>query len=216
MKLEKMNDFFTTRIDEYDEHMLCQVEGCREAYIKMAQLVSPSAACLLDLGCGTGLELDEIFKLYPDIMMTGIDLTQAMLEKLKEKHSSRNITLICGSYFDIDFGKGVFDVAISFQTMHHFGHEEKIRLYTRVNESLKANGQYIECDYMVINQSEEDFFFSENQRLRTEQGIPEEDFYHYDTPCTVENQIKLLMKAGFKSVRPIWRKGNSTIIVAEK
>ena len=64
-EIEKMSDFFTSRVDTYDEHMLNDVEGCKEAYIRMAELVPENTENLLDLGCGTGLELDEIFKATP-------------------------------------------------------------------------------------------------------------------------------------------------------
>ena len=32
--LEKMSDFFTARVAGYDEHMLTEVKGCKEGYIK--------------------------------------------------------------------------------------------------------------------------------------------------------------------------------------
>jgi len=85
--LEKMEDFFTARVDGYDEHMLNEVKGCKEGYIKMAELIPDGTESILDLGCGTGLELDEIFKRLPDVSLVGIDLTQAMLDKLRQKHS---------------------------------------------------------------------------------------------------------------------------------
>lgn len=216
MRIERMNDFFAARVDGYDEHMLNNVEGCKDGYIKMAELLPKDIAELLDLGCGTGLELDEIFKINPLVKVTGIDLTQAMLDKLKQKHPKKNITLINASYFDYDFSIGKYDAAISFQTMHHFLHEDKIRLYSKIYAALKTGGQYIECDYMVIRQEDEDFFYSDNQRIRKEQGIPDGEFYHYDTPCTIDNQIKLLTKAGFKTAKMAWRVENTTIIVAQK
>ncbi len=216
MGLEQMSDFFTARVDGYDEHMINEVEGCKEGYVKMAELLPQSASEILDLGCGTGLELDEIFKTKPFIKVTGIDLTQAMLDKLKGKHPDKNLFLINASYFDYDFGTCKYDAAISFQTMHHFSHEDKLKLYSRVFTALKAGGQYIECDYMVVSQEEEDFYYSENKRIRKEQGIPEGEFYHYDTPCTIDNQIKMLSKAGFKTVEMIWKVENTTMIVAEK
>lgn len=69
---------------------------------------------------------------------------------------------------------------------------------------------------MVENQQEEDFYYSENKRIRKEQNIADEEFYHYDTPCTIDNQIKLLSKAGFKTVKMNWMVGNTTIIVVKK
>jgi len=214
--LEEMSDFFTARVDGYDEHMLNEVEGCKEGYVKMAELVPDDTETILDLGCGTGLELDEIFKRLPDVSVVGIDLTQAMLDKLKQKHPDKNIKLICGSYFDVDLGENMFDAAISFQTMHHFSHAEKVGLYTRIHKALNSKGIYIECDYMVTEQSVEDELFAEYARLRREMNIPDGEFYHFDTPCTIDNQIGMLRKAGFSSVDMVWRKENTTIIVAKK
>jgi RimJ/RimL family protein N-acetyltransferase len=93
-RLEQMSDFFTARVDGYDTHMLNDVKGCKDGYIKMAELVPLHTKTILDLGCGTGLELDEIFKRFPDISVLGIDLTQAMLDKLIQKHSDKNIKLV--------------------------------------------------------------------------------------------------------------------------
>lgn len=214
--MEKMDEFFAARVDGYDEHMLNEVEGCREAYSKMAELVPENTENLLDLGCGTGLELEGIFKRFPEISVTGIDLAKAMLDKLSEKYSDKNITLINGDYFSTDLGRERFDTAISFQTMHHFSHEMKIGLYKKILDSLKSGGVYIECDYMVETQEEENHWYAENARIRKELNIPENEFYHYDTPCTVENQIKMLLAAGFVSAEKVYRVENTTIIIARK
>lgn len=212
--MERMDEFFAARVDGYDEHMLMEVEGCKEAYKKMAELVPVTCENLLDLGCGTGLELDEIFRVMPNVKVTGIDLTQAMLDKLLEKHPDKAMTLICGSYFDEDFGTHEFDCAVSFQTMHHFSHEAKIGLYKKICDSLKQHGMYIECDYMVEKQEEEDLYYAENCRIRKELHLSEEEFYHYDTPCTIENQMMMFEKAGFSRCEKVFRMGGTTIIIA--
>ncbi len=214
--LEKMSDFFAARVDGYENHMLNNVEGCKEGYVKMAELLPRTTVNLLDLGCGTGLELDEIFKTHPNIKVTGIDLTKAMLDVLKEKHPDKDLTLIHGSYFDYDFGRERFEAVISFQSLHHYSHEQKIKLYSRVYSALKPGGRYIECDYMVTEQKEEDFYFKEYERIRKEQNIPEGEFYHYDTPCTIDNQLKMLRIAKFEKVEMVWRRENTTIILADK
>lgn len=214
--MEKMDEFFTVRAEGYDEHMLNEVGGCRECYGKMAEFIPDGTKNLLDLGCGTGLELEGIFERFPDISVTGIDITKAMLDRLSEKYQGKNITLICGDYFTADLGRERFDTAISFQTMHHFSHEKKIGLYRKIRDSLKSGGVYIECDYMVETQAEEDKWYSENARIRKEQGISEDEFYHYDTPCTIENQIKMFKAAGFSSAEKVFKIENTTIIIAKK
>ncbi|MDR3125283.1 MAG: class I SAM-dependent methyltransferase [Endomicrobium sp.] len=136
-----MDEFFTKRVKIYDEYML-NVDGCRQSYKKMASLIPPHTKNLLDLGCGTGLELDEIFKVYPDINVTGIDLTQAMLNEPKKKYPNKNLDLICDNYFNIDLGKRIFGVTISFETLHHFKHQQKLTIYKKIYESLISTGAY--------------------------------------------------------------------------
>lgn len=214
--MERMEDFFAARVDEYEEHMLSTVEGCEQAYELVPSLLPEACRNLLDLGCGTGLELKQIFKSFPNLHVTGIDLTQEMLNKLKYNFPDKEIDLICGSYFDVDLKIEEYDCAISFQTMHHFDHKTKIGLYGKVYHALKNHGIYIECDYMVENQVDEDFYMNENKRIRKELNIPEHGFYHYDTPCTVVNQISMLEQGGFAKVESVFRMGHTTILTAYK
>ena len=73
--LETMSGFFDRRVDSYEDHM----RPWRAYYRWLGELIPAQAETLLDLGCGTGLELDEIFRLHPDIRVTGIDLAPGML-----------------------------------------------------------------------------------------------------------------------------------------
>ena len=217
-KLEEMSSFFNTRADGYEQHMMDNVDGADKYYIETAKLIPKSTGLkLLDLGCGTGLELDEIFKINPTVIVTGIDLAKDMVAKIKQKHSDKlnQLDLIVDSYFNYDMGEFVFDVALSVETFHHFNHVEKTGLYKKIFKSLKPNGFYVETDYTAPNQEYEDFYFSENKRIRSELGISE-GFYHYDTPCTMENQTQMLYKVGFKSVEKIWQHENTVILLAKK
>ena len=94
--MEEMRAFFTRRVEGYDEHMLQNVAGCAEGYELLAQNLPENAEDVLDLGCGTGLELDAMLAERPDLRVTGVDLTQAMLDELKKKHPEANLRLICG------------------------------------------------------------------------------------------------------------------------
>ena len=53
--LEKMDEFFDSRLNGYEEHMLSAIEGAEEFYPFTAeQLPIEDGARVLDLGCGTG------------------------------------------------------------------------------------------------------------------------------------------------------------------
>ena len=142
--LEKMSDFFETRLDGYDEHMMTNIESANEFYPFTAKQLPTSESCqILDLGCGTGLELQEYYMFNPTARVTGIDLSQGMLSELKRKFVGKEITLIHGSYFDVPLGKNVFDAAVSVESLHHFEKEGKVAIYARLHTALKNNGYFI-------------------------------------------------------------------------
>ena len=198
--LERMSDFFENRLDGYDEHMMTAIESSNEFYPFTAKCLPTEENCrLLDLGCGTGLELEEYFSLNPFAAVTGIDLSQGMLSALKKKFANKNITLILGSYFDVPFGENVFDAAVSVESLHHFTKEEKIPLYAKLFSALMENGYFILTDYFSMSEDEELRHRRNLEALKAEQGITD-GLYHYDTPLTVENETEALLEAGFASV----------------
>lgn len=196
--LEKMNEFFSKRLDGYEEHQLNAIDGAREFYPFTASLLPvQNGAAVLDLGCGTGLELEYYFKFNPTAKITGIDLSEDMLAALKQKFSGKAITAIHGSYFDIPFEKDRYDAAVSVETLHHFTKEEKTSLYKKVLQALAADGFFILTDYFARTEEEENFFRRELLRLKAAQGIIDNALYHYDTPLTAEHEMQVLREAGF-------------------
>ncbi|WP_417094789.1 class I SAM-dependent methyltransferase [Intestinimonas timonensis] len=216
MELEEMTAFFTSRLDLYDEHMLREVPGCRAGYARMAALLPEGTARLLDLGCGTGLELEPIFARFPALKVTGVDLTAAMLDRLRAKFPDRELTLIRGSYVGMDFGRACYDAAVSFETLHHLEPEEKGALYRRVWEALTPEGVYVECDYIAATAEEEEALRAEHRRLRMEAGAGGDTLYHFDIPCTLEHQRALLEAAGFVQVTAEPLEGDTVLLTARK
>ncbi|RKM60813.1 class I SAM-dependent methyltransferase [Butyrivibrio sp. XB500-5] len=199
--LEKMDNFFTARVDGYDEHMKSNIEGADVFYGYTASLLpKPEGANVLDLGCGTGLELEEFFEMNPGAKVTGIDLTKSMLDALKAKFPGKDITLICGSYFDEPFGEDKYDAAVSVESLHHFTKEEKIPLYTRLCKALTSKGYFILTDCFSKSDEEEASLRQELFKIRKELNLPDGEFYHFDTPLTVEHEKEALLAAGFSSV----------------
>lgn len=215
--LEKMGLFFDDRLDGYEEHQLNCIESAREFYPFTAGcLPRGKSVSVLDLGCGTGLELEAYFHANPTAKVTGIDLAPGMLAKLKKKFSSRDIRLILGSYFDVPLGSAVYDAAVSVESLHHFTKEEKLPLYRKLHQALKPDGYFILTDYFAASEEEEAFDQAELSRLKALQGITGGEFYHYDTPLTLEHEIEALSAAGFSSVEVLNRWGATCTIRAAK
>ena len=88
--LEKMDAFFEARLNGYEEHQLTGIESAREFYPFTASCLpkAPDSE-ILDLGCGTGLELGFYFETVPTARITGIDLAPGMLDVLSCGRSCR-------------------------------------------------------------------------------------------------------------------------------
>lgn len=215
--LEKMAEFFERRLIGYDEHMLTNIESANEFYPYTANLLPKETnAEILDLGCGTGLELSEYFKINPSAKITGIDLSKGMLNALKEKFSDKDIALICGSYFDVSFPENHFDAAISVESLHHFTKEEKIPLYKKLFSSLKEGGYFVLTDYFSLSDEEEILHRETLLKLKAEQNLSDNEFYHYDTPLTPSHEIEVLLEAGFSHAKIMQNWGATYTLIAYK
>lgn len=213
--MEEMRSFFEARVEGYDAHMLSNIEGMADTYAHVANVLPDHMHTLLDLGCGTGLELEGVFSRFPGAKVTGVDMTQAMLDALRAKYAGKQLTLLCGSYFDVEFGESAFDAAVSVQSLHHFNMEEKTPLYARICAALVPGGVYVEADYMAEDAAMRDALFAEKARMMAEMGNPE-GFFHFDTPLTVEDQMQAMRMAGFETVRCDKKFGNTAVLVATK
>lgn len=215
--LEKMAAFFEARLDGYDDHMLNDIESATEFYPFTASLLpTEEGAAVLDLGCGTGLELEFYFGINPTARITGIDLSAGMLEALRAKLSAQDITLIQGSYFETPLEAGKYNAALSVESLHHFTKEQKSGLYRRLLDALTPDGYFILTDYFAPTEADEAFHASELARLKAEQGIADGEFYHYDTPLTVEHEIQALMDGGFSKVELLGEWGATCTLKANK
>lgn len=215
--LEKMDAFFAARLEGYDEHMLSEIVGSTEFYPYTASLLPlGEGASVLDLGCGTGLELETYFTLNPGARVTGIDLSRDMLNALRLKFPKQNLDLIHASYFDVPFGTKCFDAAVSVESLHHFTAEQKLGLYQKLLAALKDDGKFVLTDYFAESEALEKEYFQNLAELKKEQGLADDAFYHYDTPLTVEHETEILHAAGFGKVRVMENWEATYTLVAER
>ncbi len=189
--LEEMAAFFQAHLGEYEAHMSLW----QPAYQRLAEWIPADARTLLDLGCGTGLELDAILALRPELSVTGIDLCADMLARLQAKHPK--VQTLCGDYFQTELGTEVYDCVVSVESLHHFRPEQKLGLYRRIFQALRPGGVFWDVDYLACCPEEESLLAEFCMRARSAQGIPAGTFVHFDTPLTTEHEQELLQNAGF-------------------
>ena len=131
---QKQRTFFNEKIDSYDDVHSTYMETKKT----LGDSLDKETKKILDLGAGTGLELIHVFELFPSAEVTVIDITENMLEELKKRSFADHVAVI------------------STSALHHFKIEEKIKLYKKIYDCLKENGQFINCDKIALTQEIED------------------------------------------------------------
>lgn len=212
---EEMASFFDARAGSYDQHMHETFGLVFEQYYgavaaPVARTAHPVA--VLDLGCGTGAEIAGILDRAPNARITCVDLSGEMLQRLSERYCDRQsqLTLRQGSFLDLDFGAGAYAFIVSVMSMHHFPSAVKRALYARICAALKPGGLYIEGDYYVSPDQEQEYLRRYAEQMQTVgTGL-----YHIDIPFSVDTQRQLLTEAGFTAVELICSVGQSKVLVA--
>lgn len=219
-RVEEIADFFNEVAPDYEAMHLSHVQKGMESKRDMADHIPQGTKRLLDLGAGTGLDLEEVIKRFPDIDITVVDIAQDMLERLVERFPGTKINVIVSDYFTGDLGTGPYDVVMSSMTMHHWLPEDKTKLYRRVYEVLRPGGIYIDNDYMITEGTPEEAAAEEqrglNERRRLMQENPGIAHVHMDNPLTVDSEMKVLRDAGFGNVEEVWRGVNNVTLVSQK
>ena len=121
-------------------------------------LSHPPIQNVIEIGCGTGLILEEIAKREPSMRLRGIDLTQAMLDIATHRlQSYPNIELSQQNVVDFDLQEQ-FDVAYSyggvwyfvidgeqepFMVSHIADHDMNVKGLQHLSRHLKQQGQLL-------------------------------------------------------------------------
>ncbi|GIP35344.1 class I SAM-dependent methyltransferase [Paenibacillus sp. J2TS4] len=95
----------------------------------------------LDIGCGSGILVDELSSHFDEV--TGIDISDEMLEIAKEKRQRSNT-----SYLNMDADNlildGKFDLIVSRTTFHHLNSIPSV--ISKMKELLNSSGRIVILD----------------------------------------------------------------------
>ena len=95
---------------------------------------------------------------------------------------------------------------------------EKYPQYPSRMAALYVSRTYREAeqwgDYFAESEEQEQELFRNLKQLKQEQGLPDDEFFHYDTPLTVEHESAALQRAGFSEVRAMKNWGHTFTLLA--
>jgi tRNA (cmo5U34)-methyltransferase len=216
-KVEEMAAFFDARAAGYDTYMRDSIfpdAAFTQFYQAMSSPIERTDEPLriLDLGCGTGLELETLFQRVPNAVVTGIDLAGGMLDLLRQRYVARasQITLIADSYLTLPFEQQAYDHIIAALSLHHILHDTKRELYAKLHAALKPGGKYVEGDSVVPADMESQFLDEYYEEAATVPPAPD-GHYHIDVPFSIATQRSLLSEAGFRDFGLVWQKDSTAV-----
>jgi len=183
------------------------MELCTEA----ARYINPNAKELLDIGCGAGNYTLKMLSKINNLNCTLNDLSMPMLQRAKERVSAQTngqVTLFQDDMRNLALPDNHFDVILAAATLHHLRDDaDWEHVFTKLYKALKPGGSIWISDLITHDSPPLNQLF--NQRysdyLDTLDG-PEYrqkvlDYVAYeDTPRSLNFQLNLLTKVGFKQV----------------
>jgi len=209
---EEMAAFFDARAAGYDGYFRTEIlpgELFAGFYGALSAPIGETDAPLriLDLGCGTGLEFEALFRRVPNAQVVGVDLALGMLDLLQTRYRTRmnQITLVVDSFLTMPFGSRAYDYVLSGNAMHHVLRDTKRALYEKIHAALKPGGKYVEGDSVIPRELEGQFVAEYHECAATVPPAPD-GTYHLDVPFSLETQKALLLEAGFRDFELIWNK----------
>lgn len=219
-RVEEIADFFNDVAPEYEAMHLSHVNRGMESKRDMASHIPDNAKTLLDLGAGTGLDLEEVLARFPDLKVTVLDIAKDMLDRLVARFPGHKFNVIVSDYFTADLGEEAYDAVMSSMTMHHWLPEDKTKIYGHVYRALRPGGVYIDNDYMITEGTPEEAAAEEasglEQRRKLIRENPGVSHVHMDNPLTVDSERRVLRDAGFEKIEEVWRGINNVTLVAHK
>ena len=123
--------------------MLTETRARRRAF-ELAHVCDGEA--VLEVAVGTGLAFAELLEHNPRGRNEGIDLTEAMLAKAREKaerSAATNWRLRVGDAYDLDFGPATFDLLLNCYMFDLLPEADFERVLGEFNRVLKPSGRLV-------------------------------------------------------------------------
>ncbi len=121
----------------------------KQTNAKIVSTLNPTkGSSLLDVGCGSGILLDQLDKLSRNMKLFGIDITPLMVQVAKEKFTSKpSIQILEASAINLPFEDNSFDYVTCASSFHH--HPDQKKSLSEMARVLKPGGTVLILDMCV-------------------------------------------------------------------
>ncbi len=186
---------FIPRFDDFYETGISLLDGMRRQF-----------QSVLDLGAGTGLLSQYLFRRYPMARYTLADISGQMMDVARQRFQGlHNFSFIMADY-SVELPEGSFDLIASALSIHHLENRDKESLYGRIYESLEPGGCFLNLDQFNADSERVNRLYNEYWIKYIEgNGINGGEMESLlkrralDRENTVEETLGMLRDAGFRT-----------------
>ncbi len=185
---------------------------------------------IIDVGIGSGIVEEELFRLIPSAQVLGIDFSEAMVElahtRLRDFREQYSITMHdLRDIGNLQLPQAKYSLAFSIQTIHNVEDTYKRDTFAFVHRVLAPDGLFLLLDRIAIdtpglfdvykllwtrlNRLHHTTMFEGHTFEEHTQGVHERG----DLPATLEQHLQWLSKAGFE-VACLHLHGNRALFAA--
>ena len=203
--VERFSNLDTGQLTTIDAPLT--MELCTEA----ARYVNPNATELLDIGCGAGNYALKMLGKIKNLNCTLNDLSMPMLQRAKERVSAQTtgqVTLLQDDMRNLNLPDNYFDIILAAATLHHLRDDADWEMvFTKFYKTLKPGGSIWISDLIahdsppliqLFNRQYSDYLDTLGGTAYRQKVL---DYVaHEDTPRSLNFQLALLTKVGFKQV----------------
>jgi len=198
----------------YDKNIVSTLPYYREYHNQIIDLVKAMGTQnidWLDTGCGTGTLAGRVLECRDDVRFTLCDPSEQMLDIAKNKLQGREVRTYNIASQNMTF-ESEFDVVTAVQSHHYLKPDERRVAVGNCFRALKSGGVFVTFENIRMTTEASDKIALKRWEnfLSDHLKDPEVVKMHIDRrgvevfPITIEEHIKLLREAGFKSVDVLW------------
>lgn len=199
---------------QYDEGRKCFIPCIDDYYIRsvgMLKNLKPGVYSIIDLGAGTGLLTQELYKLYPKANFTLINISEEMLQVARQRFRGLdNFAYIASDYSNCGLEEA--DIICSALSIHHLEDEDKQRLYKAIYDAMPEGGVFVNLDqFCAESPLIDDAWNAWWMNYIDHSGITPEAKFKWterrklDRETSIPHALEMLVKAGFKQVDCIYQ-----------
>jgi tRNA (cmo5U34)-methyltransferase len=223
MTVKKIFDAGALQYDRNRRKVIPCFDDFYKTLIRLIPFDSDDKFTVLDLGAGTGLVTALIFNVFPEAIVSLLDISGEMLEKAKRRFEGNDNM----QFHVMDYGTaplpGKYNLIVSAMSIHHLEDSGKKRLFQKIFGALIPGGTFIHAELARGATDDTEEIYQEQWRKHLEQTELTEDeldiIYErmaYDIPAPLDIQLDWMRSAGFLSVDCFYKYYNFVVYAGNK